>query len=342
MSAGTTTANNLTVHGVATLGTEVHIADGGTVFVGDTALFTASSTDGLLLSTGVTTSASDLAVVNKSYVDLVATGVRTLKDAVRVATSTNVAGTFSAGTLTVTGNSTLTIDGVTVAVGNRVLLRAQTAGAQNGIYTVTAAGSSSAPCVLARAGDANSSAEVMSGMFVWVTSGTEMRGSGWVLTTSDVVLNTTALAFVQVSGIPPVAAGNGVAITASGSIAVKPLTDSSLSAGTVVVTSSGVSVAESLPQLTSAGSSGAAIAVPGSGTDAYSSVVATDSSKALTLGAVPSVTAGVTSGRAIEFGNRSNGTWRMLPVRTGSEPPALLLQVSDGTNWSTVQSFAAL
>jgi phage-related tail fiber protein len=100
------------------------------------------------------------------------------------------------------------IDGVTLATGDRILLKDQTTGADNGIYTVNASG---APT---RATDADTSAEVTGGMAVWVNEGTTNADTGWIVTTNDVItLGTTALVFSQFSGLGQVTAGTGLTKT---------------------------------------------------------------------------------------------------------------------------------
>ena len=109
------------------------------------------------------------------------------KDSCRVATTTN-------GTLSSAFANGQTIDGVTLATGNRILIKNQTDSKKNGIYTVNATG---APT---RAIDANSSSKVTSGLFTSVSEGTANADKSFVLTTNDaIVLDTTALAFAEIT-----------------------------------------------------------------------------------------------------------------------------------------------
>lgn len=85
-------------------------------------------------------------------------------------------------------------DGVTPVAGDRVLVKAQSAGAANGIY-VAASGA------WTRATDADSSAKVTSGLVVWVSEGTTQQNTLWGLTTDDpITLGSTSLTFAQVGG----------------------------------------------------------------------------------------------------------------------------------------------
>ena len=163
-----------------------------------TALAAASSAVALNAQrlSGVADPSSPQDAATKAYVDAVAQGLDT-KASVRLVATANVPALTGA----------VAIDGVTTSTGDRVLLTAQTAGSANGIYT-TAAGA------WARSTDADSSAEVNSGMYVFVTEGTANADSGWALTTNDpIVLGTTALAFTQVSGAGQVIAGAGLTKT---------------------------------------------------------------------------------------------------------------------------------
>lgn len=123
-----------------------------------------------------------LAMAN-AYADALAAGLR-WKDAVRAATTADI-----------TLSGAQTIDGVSVIVGDRVLVKNQSAPAENGIYVAASA-------AWARASDANTSAEVKSGTATFVTEGTANSDKGFVLSTNDpITLDTTALTFVQFSGV---------------------------------------------------------------------------------------------------------------------------------------------
>jgi hypothetical protein len=110
------------------------------------------------------------------------------------------------------------IDGVTLATNDRILIKNQAPGAENGIYVVAASG---AP---ARATDADTAAEILQAA-VFVEEGTANADTGWVLTTNaPITLGTTGLTFTQFTGAT-VTAGAGLtqtgntidAVAASGS-----------------------------------------------------------------------------------------------------------------------------
>jgi hypothetical protein len=145
----------------------------------------------------VATPTADAHAATKAYVDAARSGLD-VKASVRAATTVNLTAIppLELGTV---------LDGVTLAEGDRVLVKNQTAAAENGIYVVQATGGA------IRATDADTSAEVTTGMFTFVSEGTINADSGWVLTTNDtIVLNSTALAFVQFSGAGQITAGFGL------------------------------------------------------------------------------------------------------------------------------------
>ncbi len=167
------------------------------------------------------TQATDAAT--KNYVDAVKTGLD-VKDSVRVATTANLTATYSNGssgvgaTLTNSGTqAALTIDSIVLSTGDRVLVKDQTTGLQNGIYTVTDTGSASTNWVLTRAVDTDSNTpvvEVGPGMFTFVEEGTNNADNGFVCTNNGAItIGTTAITWVQFSGAGQITAGAGLTKT---------------------------------------------------------------------------------------------------------------------------------
>ena len=135
----------------------------------------------------------------KQYVDNVAAGLN-WKARVRVASTGNVV--IASGLV----NGT-TIDGVAIATGDRVLLKNQSTGAENGIYLVPASGAAS------RTTDADTSAEVRN-MIVGIESGTAGADTIYQLVTDAPTLGTTALVFTQFTGGGATyTAGTGIDLT---------------------------------------------------------------------------------------------------------------------------------
>lgn len=187
---------------------------------------------------------SDLHAATKQYVDGLAAGIN-FHQPVVAATTGNLAGTYNNGTngvgatLTRASNGAIgTIDGATVSVGSRILLRAQTDKKENGVYTVTAVGSGSAPWVITRATDAdnNPSGELSNGDFVFTTSGSTNGSKGFIVsTTGTITIGTTEIEYAQFNASEAVIAGDG--ITKSGetiSIAANSVTSAMIANGTIV------------------------------------------------------------------------------------------------------------
>lgn len=145
---------------------------------------------------------SALQAATKQYVDALATGLNA-KASVRVAT-------VSAGTLASSFANGQTVDGVTLATNDRVLIKNQAAPADNGIYTVNASG---APT---RGTDANSWNSLI-GAFVFVTAGTANASTSWVCNiAAGGTLGTTAVTFVQFGAQGTyTATGLGIVLTGS-------------------------------------------------------------------------------------------------------------------------------
>lgn len=125
------------------------------------------------------------------------------KGSVRAATTAALATNSRSGNvLTASANGALASqDGVSLVVGNRILVKNEATGANNGIYVVTSLGSAGTPWVLTRSFDADGSAELNAGATVPVEEGTVNADSLWILTTNETVtINTTSLLFSRVGG----------------------------------------------------------------------------------------------------------------------------------------------
>lgn len=134
----------------------------------------------------------------KAYVDATAQGL-TVKLSCRVATTANI-----------TLEDEQTIDGVALVGGDRVLVKNQSSGSDNGIYRVVDGD------VWQRTDDANISAEVVTGMFCFIEEGTVGAGKGFVLTTAaPITLGSTALVFTLFSGTGEMTAGDALMLDGS-------------------------------------------------------------------------------------------------------------------------------
>ena len=154
-------------------------------------------------------------LVNKSYVDAVANGLD-VKKSVRVATTGNLAGSYNNGngTITASSNGAISIDGVSLSVDDRVLVKDQTNQVENGFYKVTTVGSGSAAFVLTRTPDGDEADELTGGAFTFVEEGTANADNGYVASHNGTpTVGTTNITFEQFSGAGQIAAGAGLTKT---------------------------------------------------------------------------------------------------------------------------------
>ena len=131
----------------------------------------------------------------KGFVEATSQGLD-VKDSCKVATTGNI-------TISTALNSGDTLDGVTLADNDRVLVKDQSTASQNGIYIV---GSSPA-----RADDLAAGADA-AGMFTFVEQGTVNADNGFVCTSNkgSAVVGTNNLTFAQFSGAGQITAGDGL------------------------------------------------------------------------------------------------------------------------------------
>jgi hypothetical protein len=141
------------------------------------------------------TSAQD--AVTKSQLDAVQNGTD-WKQSVRVIATSNI-----------TLSGTQTIDSVSVAADERVLVAGQTTGSQNGIYLCKSG-------AWVRTTDADANSEVTADMAVFVEEGTNYADTQWRLTTNGaIVVGTTALVFAQIGAGTSYTQSTGISISGS-------------------------------------------------------------------------------------------------------------------------------
>jgi hypothetical protein len=150
-----------------------------------------------ITSLGTPTDATDAAT--KAYVDSVTEGLHIHEAAVAATTANvNLANALENGD---------TLDGITLATGDRILVKNQTTTSENGIYVVQASGQPT------RATDFDTATEVDSGDFIFVYSGTINGSTGWVQTNKPATIGTDPILFTQFSGAGTYLAGNGLTLT---------------------------------------------------------------------------------------------------------------------------------
>jgi hypothetical protein len=122
---------------------------------------------------------------NKQYVDNVARGLM-WKAPVRAASTTNIS----------TAAPGATIDGVTLAANDRVLLKDQSTASQNGLWVWNGAAAA-----LTRAVDGDGSVELAPGTAVTVTEGTVNGDKVWMITSdAAITVGTTSQTWGQLGG----------------------------------------------------------------------------------------------------------------------------------------------
>lgn len=169
------------------------------------------------LISNLATPVADTDAAPKGYVDSVAEGLSP-KEAVRLATAAALPAYTQAGagvgaTLTAVAVGALTVDGVLVVDGDRVLVKNGATNDDNGIYDATEAGDGATAFILTRAQDFDAAADVIGG-HCFVLEGTANADTSWVCTAdAPITMDTTLLPFVQFSGVGTYLGGDGIDIT---------------------------------------------------------------------------------------------------------------------------------
>ena len=150
------------------------------------------------LITGLPTPQTDTEATPKSYVDALVAGL-SWKNSVIAATT---------GNIDLTTGGTLTVDGISTSVGDRVLVMNQTNAAQNGIYDVASGAWS-------RSDDFDSLTPIdeINGAAVYVDQGVTYGDNGYTVSSKVDVLDTDDIIFTQFNGASAITAGIGLGKT---------------------------------------------------------------------------------------------------------------------------------
>jgi len=160
--------------------------------------------------------------VNKNQLDSLVAGL-SWKNSARAATDANLNGfvigagsydaddTFVVPEADLPAGDALTIDGIELQVGDRVLVKSQTEPKENGIYIVTVAGEGGVTdAELSRTTDADTGPDLVNAT-IFVEEGTLYADTGWTQTTpSSAVFTSTGLVWVQFTGAGTYTAGVGL------------------------------------------------------------------------------------------------------------------------------------
>jgi len=219
-------------------------AEHSTIPISALAAATANVSMGGFTLTNVANPVSPSDAASKAYVDFAIQGLA-WKDSVRVASTANQATSGLAA-----------IDGVVPIAGDRILLKNQTLGTENGIWVAASA-------AWARAIDADAAGE-LDGAAVYVMEGTAQGDTAWVCTTNGPIIpGTTATVWAQFAGGGTVGAGAGLTMTGN---AINVIGDSTMTvvADSLGVANDGITNAKlaNMPALTVKGNDGGAAADP--------------------------------------------------------------------------------
>lgn len=148
----------------------------------------------LIVAAGLTPDFTNTSQVAQAVQALIAVATgNDFKASVRVATV--------GANITLAGGAPNTLDGVTLVANDRILVKDQTTGSQNGLYYVSTLGTG-ANGTWTRAADADGAGELTSGAIVAVEDGTTNADTQFMLTTDGpITIGTTALTFIRKDGV---------------------------------------------------------------------------------------------------------------------------------------------
>jgi len=243
--------------------------------------------------TGTVTLAADpssaLHAATKQYVDAATAGLN-VHASVRAATTANI-------TLSSAVENGDTLDGVTLATGNRILVKNQTTKSENGVYVVAASG---APT---RATDYDSTPEVDAGDFIFIEEGTTNGKTGWVQTNVITTIGTDAIEFTQFSGAGTVTAGTNISVSGNQVSVIAAPTFSGLvtASASGVAFSDGTQTKEGVPSRTTISQQSGSYNLSTGGLTHRDNLIELSSASALTLTIPTNATTAYPVGTSIDI-----------------------------------------
>lgn len=189
---GTTLASNVVTSSLTSLGVQSQALNMGSHLIN-----------------AVTDPVSAQDAATKNYVDTVASGLQPIQGVQAATAGSNISGTYANGaagigaTFTTTSTATFVVDGFTfTTLGQRLLLKDQSSGFQNGVYSVTQLSTGVLPTILTRTLDYDTASDMNAGTLVPVINGTVNAQTSWLQTANITTVGTDALVFVQWTANP--------------------------------------------------------------------------------------------------------------------------------------------
>ena len=279
---------------------------------------------------------SALQVTTKQYVDAAVSNINyhaacSYATTVDLGTVTYSNGSSGVGaTITNAGTqAALVIDGHTftstdVTNAVRILIKNESNGAYNGIYTLTNQGSITTNWVVTRATDYDQVGsgvnEVAPGDTTFILSGTVNTNTQWVQTTPlPITLGTTAISFVQIGGPGSYTAGTGLTLTGSQFSLTSPVTTALGGTGVTTAPTAGAivyGVTTSTLGYTAAGTSGQVLASAGAGTPTWTSTASINITGTAPAGTLTGTTLNstVVTSSLTSVGTIGTGVWNGTAV----------------------------
>jgi len=340
--SGTGTVSGLTLSGTVT--TAGNLTLGGSI-TGFAASGTNTDITSVTLTSGTITTApsSSTDIVNKSYADSIASGVNFHAACNYATTAALAANTYNNGasgvgaTLTAVAVGTLTIDSYTLVIGDvgkRLLIKNEVTQANNGVYTLTQAGTALLPYILTRATDYDTSGsgtnEVDQGDYILVISGTVNANTSWVQQTPlPITIGTTSIVFIEFAASQTYTAGTGLTLATNqfsitnvgtagtyGAAATVPVITTNAQGQVSSVTNTAIAISGGAVSGNIAGSAGSVVNALTAGTGiTLSSGTTYDGSAAKTISSLLAQgTSAFTTGTAQTYTAPANTQWVKVTV----------------------------
>ena len=219
-AAGTIAALAVTTAKIAANAVTSAKVDSSVIIAAGTNAFTGAQSMGSFNLTNVLDPTAPQHAATKNYVDLATASLAAKNDCQAATTAALAAATYNNGssgvgaTLTLNVAAVLLLDGYTVLLNDRLLIKNQASAVQNGIYSVTTLGTVVANTVLTRTLDFDQAGDGVNGALVYVLKGTTNGNTLWSCTTgASVTFGTTNINWSKFLGATYSADGATLTLT---------------------------------------------------------------------------------------------------------------------------------